>query len=376
MNGDTIVDLAAGDAIVLTDAMLAGFSFNLSGHTLTYTGGSLTLTNIPLGTITASAAAGGGVQLTVQPNHDPARDFNGDGYSDLMWRDAGGGLSEWLGQPGGSYAWNPNAGYAVGTDWSIKGFGDFDGDGRDDILWRQDATGLVMEWQAQAGGTFAWAANYALPTGFTLSGIGDFNGDGKDDLMWRDGSGTLSEWLGQPGGSFAWNGNAGYTVDPSWEVIATGDYDGDGKADLLWRQAGTSHVMEWLAQPGGTFAWAANYEVAATFHLAGSGDFNGDGKDDLLWRNDSGALSEWLGQAGGAFAWNPALAATVPTSLALAAVGDFNHDGIDDLLWRGTASGDTIGWTGQSDGSFTANPAASYHLPLSFDSQPHADHFL
>jgi len=361
---------------VLTDATLAGFSFNLSGHTLTYTGGSLTLTNLPLGTITASAAAGGGVQLTVQPNHDPARDFNGDGYSDLMWRDAGGTLSEWLGQPGGSYAWNPNAGYAVGTDWSIKGFGDFDGDGKDDILWRQDATGLVMEWQAQAGGTFAWAANYALPTGFTLSGIGDFNGDGKDDLMWRDGSGTLSEWLGQPGGSFAWNGNAGYNVDPSWEIIATGDYDGDGKADLLWRQAGTSHVMEWLAQPGGTFAWAANYEVAATFHLAGSGDFNGDGKDDLLWRNDSGALSEWLGQAGGAFAWNPALAATVPTSLALAAVGDFTHDGIDDLLWRGTASGDTIGWTGQSDGSFTANPAASYHLPLSFDSQPHADHFL
>ena len=64
LNGDNIADFAAGDRIVIINATLAGFSFSLSGNTLTYSGGSLTLTGFS-GQLQASAAAGGGVQLTV-----------------------------------------------------------------------------------------------------------------------------------------------------------------------------------------------------------------------------------------------------------------------------------------------------------------------
>lgn len=65
LNGDTIVDFDAADKIVITDATLSSFSFSLNGNVLTYSGGSLTLSAPLRGALTASAAAGGGVQLSV-----------------------------------------------------------------------------------------------------------------------------------------------------------------------------------------------------------------------------------------------------------------------------------------------------------------------
>jgi hypothetical protein len=49
---------------VITDATLAGFNMVLSGDQLIYQGGSLTLANLHNASIAASAAAGGGVQIT------------------------------------------------------------------------------------------------------------------------------------------------------------------------------------------------------------------------------------------------------------------------------------------------------------------------
>src|SRR5262249_33732160 len=108
LNGDTITDFSAGDKIIITDASLAGFTFHLSGHTLTYTGGSLTLTNLPSGSIAASAASGGGVQLTIGTtiHHAAHNDFTGDGLSDILWRNAGGTLTDWIAQSNGSFAAN------------------------------------------------------------------------------------------------------------------------------------------------------------------------------------------------------------------------------------------------------------------------------
>jgi len=369
LNGDTITDFSAGDKILITDASLAGFNFSLSGNTLTYTGGSLTLGSPIHGTIVAAAAAGGGVQLTILP-HDQANDFNGDGISDFMWRNDSGVLSEWLGQPNGTFAWNPNAGYQVGTDWSIKGFGDFNGDGRDDILWRQDSTGTMMEWLAHPDGTFAWNVNYALPTSFAFAGIGDFNGDGRDDIMWRDSSGTLSEWLGQGNGAFAWNPNAAFGIDNGWQIVGTGDFNGDGRDDLVWRQTGTTHVMEWIGQSDGTFSWMANYDVATDFHLAATGDFNGDGRVDLMWRDSSGDLSEWLGQQNGGFAWNPQGPSSFGSDWQVAGAGDYNRDGTDDIIWRWSFRSEVIEWLGQSNGSFAENSNVRYPVDPGFHAQP------
>jgi hypothetical protein len=377
LNGDTITDFSLGDRIQITDLTKENGNIQIVGNTITYAGGSVTVDGLAnlSGRIAIRDIQGGGVEIRLQPLAHT--DFNGDGISDLMFREAGGTMSEWLGQgSSGAFAWNPNAGFQVGTDWSMLGFGDFNADGMMDILWRQSTTGKFMVWDGKADGTFAWAVNYDLPTSYTFAGIGDFNGDGHSDIMWRDASGTLSEWLGQSNGSFAWNPNAAFQLSTDWQLASSSDFNGDGYGDLVWRSSTSGQVMEWLGQPDGTFAWSTNYDLSNNFHLAGTGDFNGDGIADLMWRDSSGNLSEWLGQANGGFAWNPNAIYNMSNDWELAATGDYNHDGTDDLIWRSDSTGQVIEWLGQSDGTFVVNQNVHYNVGTNFHIQPPSDHFL
>ena len=367
MSGDTVTDFSAGDKLVFSDATFGSFTYSLTGNTLTFTGGSMTLTGVT-GSLVVSAAAAGGVQLSLTP--DVRNDFNGDGRSDILWRDGSGTLSEWLGQADGSFAWNPVANYEVQASWTMVGAGDFNNDGRDDILWR-DTAGVFSQWQGQANGSFAPAsATYQVPESWAVVATGDFNNDGRDDILWRDGAGTLSEWLGQANGSFAWNPLSNYQIPTSWTLVGTGDFNNDGRDDILWRDnAGT--FSEWLGQANGSFAWnpSAVYSVPNSWTFEDTGDFNGDGRDDVLWRDNAGTLSEWLGQANGSFAWNPVSNYAVSPSWTLETTGDFNKDGRDDIIWR-DGSGTLSEWLGQADGSFAWNPGVVYSTPPSWQVQP------
>jgi serralysin len=63
LNGDLITDFSRGDRIILADATLGGFSFSFAGGLLSYSGGSVTLSELPHPSIAASAAPEGGVQI-------------------------------------------------------------------------------------------------------------------------------------------------------------------------------------------------------------------------------------------------------------------------------------------------------------------------
>jgi serralysin len=331
LNGDTIVDFSDGDKIVITNATLAGFSFSLSGNTLTYTGGSLTLGSVPVGHIVASAAAGGGVQLTVEVsdvhnvNGDSHNDFNGDGLGDILWRDDNGLLFDWLGTANGGFTSNAsNFAINVGTEWRVLGTGDFNDDGRDDILWRQDGSGHMLDWLGTANGGFiSNSGNFDInvSTEWQVAGTGDFNGDGRDDILWRqDGTGRLLDWLGTANGGFISNsGNIDINVSTEWRIAGTGDFNGDGRDDILWRQGGTGRLLDWLGTANGGFTSnSGNFDmnVGTEWRITGTGDFNGDGRDDILWRqNGSGHLLDWLGTANGGFISNAAHFDTfVPTA--------------------------------------------------------------
>jgi hypothetical protein len=305
LNGDAITDFEAADKIVITDANLAGFTFSLTGNTLTYTGGSLTLSSVPSGILVASAAAGGGVQLTLSP-FVPAvghsGDFNGDGRDDILWRNDDGRMSDWLGASNGGFFDNAANAYTnVPTSWHMAGVGDFNGDGRDDILWRND-DGRMSDWLGASNGGFVDNAANAytnVPTSWHMAGVGDFNGDGKDDILWRDtASGLTVDWLGQANGSFASNwSNSAVNISTDWKVAGIGDFNGDGLSDILWRNT-SGLTVDWLGTATGGFT--SNYassvaQVSTDWKVAGTGDFNGDGHDDILWRNDSGLVTEWLG---------------------------------------------------------------------------------
>jgi serralysin len=369
LNGDTITDFSAGDKIVLTDATLAGFTYSLSGSTLTYTGGSMTLSGIS-GTLVASAAAGGGVQLTIQQQivQDVRNDFNGDGRSDILWRNDAGVIFNFLGVGSGGVVNNGDNSYvAVGSTWTVAGIGDFNGDLRDDILWR-GSNGAMFNFLGTANGGFINNGDNSsvnVATSWQVAGIGDFNGDTKDDILWRNDAGVIFNFLGSAtgNGGVTNNGDNSYVaVDASVAVAGIGDFNGDGKDDILWRN-GSGTIFNFLGTANGGFVNNGNNSAATIgtdWHVAGIGDFNGDGKDDILWRNDNGAVYDFLGTGTGGFTSNGNNSfATMSNAWHVAEIGDFNGDTRDDILWRND-NGTIINWLGTANGGFTDNSANSF----------------
>ncbi len=91
------------------------------------------------------------------------------------------------------------------SSWSIAGLGDFDGDGKTDILWRQASTGAVVEWNmvgpivSAAGNStnLTFQGNVVAPdASWSVVEVADFNGDGRADILWRQSTtGSLGEWI-------------------------------------------------------------------------------------------------------------------------------------------------------------------------------------
>ncbi len=162
----------------------------------------------------------------VAPDAHVSNDFNGDGRSDILWQNDGGTLSNWLGTANGSFAANDvNASTAVAANWRVADTGDFNGDGRSDILWR-NLNGELSNWLGDADGGFTPNnANAAVlvNVGWQVAGTGDFNGDGRDDILWRNVDGQLSNWLGTTAGGFTPNNaNSATTVPLAWQVARHG----------------------------------------------------------------------------------------------------------------------------------------------------------
>ena len=363
--GDTITDLASGDRITFVGASLTGatpFAFSLSGSTLTYTGGSMTLSNLPQGFRLKATAntLDGGVDLSLQRG-SVRHDFNGDGRSDVLWRNSNGQLSSWLGNGNGGLSDNGGAvNQFVPAAWKVISTGDFNGDGRADVLWRNDS-GQLSSWQGTANGGLSdngAIVNQFVANAWKIAGIGDFNGDGRSDILWRNVNGTLSSWLGNANGGFSDNGGVvNQVVASSWKIAGNGDFNGDGFDDILWRND-NGQLSQWLGRANGGFTdngAIASRSVPTAWKTAGTGDFNGDGRSDILWRNDNGQLSEWLGTANGSFSDNGAVVNQfVPNAWKIASVGDFNGDGRADILWR-NVSGQLSEWLGSANGGLIDN---------------------
>lgn len=74
------------------------------------------------------------------------RDFNGDGKSDIIWRNkVNGKVFIWL-MDGNTITSGGSPGIVADFNWRIKNFGDYNGDGKSDILWRNSSTGATTVW--------------------------------------------------------------------------------------------------------------------------------------------------------------------------------------------------------------------------------------
>jgi hypothetical protein len=151
-------------------------------------------------------------------------DVNGDGIDDVIWRNTNtGDVTDWLGLANGTFV--GNTAYAhqnASAQWHLIGVGDFNGDGMTDILWRNDA-GKVTDWLGNANGGFNGNlanADNSITSAWQVAAIGDYNGDSRDDILWQNTStGTVTDWLATASGGFVGNGaNVSNHVDSVWHV--------------------------------------------------------------------------------------------------------------------------------------------------------------
>ena len=141
-----------------------------------------------------------------------------DGGGDIFWRDTAGDLAVWQVR-GPQLVQSAGLGTVPGN-WVIAGLGDFNGDGATDILWRDTNTGTVAIWFLTS--TFAVQSIASLgvvPSTWTVAQTGDYNGDGKSDILWTDTAGDVAMWI--MNGATVSSSIGVSNVGPSWQVQNT-----------------------------------------------------------------------------------------------------------------------------------------------------------
>ena len=273
-------------------------------------------------------------------------DHDGDGKADILWRNS---------STGENYLYPMNGRSILGTEgflrtvadpnWQIAGTGDFDGDGESDILWRNAATGenYIYFMNGTAIKPSEGYIRTVADQNWQVAGIGDFDGDGKDDILWRNSVTGENYIYFMDGRSIKpTEGYVRTVADTRWHIAGVGDFDGDGKADILWRNSSTGENYLY-PMDGRTIKPSEGFlRTVADQHwtIAGVGDFDGDGKADIVWRNSSTGENYLYPMDGTTIRPGEGYFRTVADpNWYIAALGDYDGDGKSDIFWRNSSTG-------------------------------------
>lgn len=244
-------------------------------------------------------------------------DFNGDGLWDLVWWKPGTGEVQFWYKPFGQSPM-PRSGGFTKTEASLESMtgngtmahtGDINGDGITDILWRDYATGQVTLWlmgedgKPQLNGP-PTPANPGIINGdrpgvsggldWQAGGLADANGNGRADVFWRNAKDNrIITWF-MNGSSITDLAEENRGLDLAWRLRGLGDLNGDKLADIAWRNQDSGEVKAWLMNSG-TFSdertMVGGSSDALKWQLNAVADFCGKQCDDVYCKNsDNGAV--------------------------------------------------------------------------------------
>jgi len=98
---------------------------------------------------------------------------------------------------------------------SVVGVGDFNGDGTTDILFRNATTGWLGQF-VMHNGQSTWASIGWADPALQVAGVGDYTGSGTSDILFRNPtSGALGEFV-MHNGQATWAGIG--TTATNWQV--------------------------------------------------------------------------------------------------------------------------------------------------------------
>jgi hypothetical protein len=281
------------------------------------------------------------VPITPVPTTTVRNDVNGDGYSDIFWRNrTSQRFAYWLLE--GDNIKQMAASVPVANSYSLVADGNFDGNtrGLSELVWDNGIN--IWLWQ-NTGSAFSSALIGSHPAGWSIVGGCDLDDDGKTDLLWRNNAdGRFAYWL-MNGASVRFK-SASVPVSKNYRLVATGDFNGDGRCDLVWDNG--INIWEWQSTGNG-FNQALVGSHPAGWDIVDGADVDGDGLTDLIWiSNDGGRLAYWIMNGAKVIARAPS--SPILAGYTFVGVGDFNGDGMADILWASPSS--VVEWFGNGQG--------------------------
>lgn len=172
-------------------------------------------------------------------------------------------------------------------NWVQQATADFNGDGYSDIVWRNQVSGANVVWLINEQGFVGTLNLQPLDLSWQIAGAGDYNRDNNPDLFWRNSiTGENAIWF-LDGTNVRRTANLPVLSDLTWKMQASADFDNDGFSDLVWRNYTTGENQIWFMGANGTVRGTQNFTALndLTWEIRGAGDFDGDGKADLFWTN-------------------------------------------------------------------------------------------
>jgi hypothetical protein len=166
----------------------------------------------------------GGSVIYTEPDQDwkivGVGDTDLDGKADIIWRhQAGGGEVFVMRMNGTTIAAGQFIYSESNTAWSIVKTADLNGDGRTDLVWRNSTTGDVFGQLLNGFTVTGGAVLYSEAAVWEIVATGDYNADGRADLLWRN-STTGQVFMMQMNGAAIQAGQFIYTEpDTNWKIL-------------------------------------------------------------------------------------------------------------------------------------------------------------